>query len=325
MADRSSSLESSRMSADEAGVATSCEAMQLWEGWPNGSSADEASTTLSHQPDMLSSLLSHFHPLAPSDDQSGPGGAFVFQEPAESEATVSFNGMARNHVHLGPCDLMSQLNLHSKAPGMAPLQMWQTSLPGPESPSSPLALHKWDHGHHAPWPGATSSATIQLLQDAMADNSHEQAESRSRKLELFSCTDHRQQSFHGTDHHAGRIFVPAAHNGPCSDSIHIHNNFEAPPSHVWTSAASPEAFSVVESGSRASTRSQQLTNFVRIAQEQRSVDNCSDPDNSVHTVRSYGEYPQGKSPGSKSGKQVSEAELTGPPPKRPHLQAVQYL
>lgn len=151
----------------------------------------------------------------------------------------------------------------------------------------------------------------------MAENSHDaalQAE-RSKKLELFSFAD--RQQFHG-DHNASRILVPTAHN--MHSEIHVHNNVGVQPS-AWA-AASPEAYSMVESGSRASTRSQQFMNLVRIAQEQRSVE-CSGPD-SAH-VRGYGDYNQGKAAGSKSGKHrqlQGGEESNGPAPKRPHLQAV---
>ncbi|KAG0578583.1 hypothetical protein M758_4G031100 [Ceratodon purpureus] len=354
MADLNSSLESSGVSADETSTSaaaahstpSSCETM-LWEGWnsqPN-STADEASTTLTqlpelvtssssrlsfhHQSDMLSTMLSHFNPLAAHTESEDHSPGSFFQESAESEGTVSFGGgmtnSAKNAYLSGiPCPLPSKREdlshfLYSKSSGMPPLPMWQSL--GPESPSSPLALHnaKWDG--HGPWPGATSSATIQLLQDAIAENSQDaalQAELRSKRLELFPFGD--RQQFHG-DHHASRInLVPTAHN--MHNEIHVHNNFGVPP--ISWPAASPEAYSIVESGSRASTRSQQFMNFVRIAQEQRPVE-CSDPD-SGH-IHGYGDYNQEKAVGLKSGRHrqlQGGEELNGPAPKRPHLQAIDH-
>ena len=336
MADRNSSLESSGLSAEETctsavgapahSTPSSCETM-LWEGWTSQgmSTADEASTTalhlpelatssssrlsFHHQSDLLSTMLSHFQPLTSQTDAEDHSPGSFFQEHADSDAAVSFGGMSANpskNVYLSgiPCPLPSKRDesfsqyLYSKSGTLPQLQVWQP-LPGPESPSSPLTLS------HGPWPGATSSATIHLLQDAMVESSAHDAE-RSRKLDLFPFGDHQSQ-FHG-DH--GRILVPTAHN--VHSDIHVHNNFgvQATP---WTPL--PETHSVVEPIRGTSTRSQQFMNFVRIAQEQRAVEH-SDPDNSSHD-RGYG--------GSKSGKhrQMQGGENSiEPAPKRPHLQAV---
>lgn len=341
MADRNASVESSPSSHSGTSAAgthsnpSSCETM-LWEGWASqpSSAADEASTntlhlpelaasssssrlSFHHQSDMLSTMLAHFHPLAPNADvtEDHSPGSFFHPEPQESDSpTAVFGAMPPKTTYLSgiPSPLPSKRDdhlfqfLYTKPP----LQMWQSL--GPESPSSPLTLHNVQGA----WPAAPSSATMQLLQDVA--ESHEVAE-RS-KFFAFDSSPVGERSggqFH-SDHHAGRILVPTAHN--VHSEIHVHNNFGVQPS-AWT--ATPEAHPLGENLGRGSTRPQQLMNFVRLAQEQRSMDHNSDLDG-----RGYGDHGKIGSKGdhiTRPGKHRGGDEANPPAPKRPHLQAVREL
>lgn len=220
MTDLNSSLESPGSSVEETpaaanSVATSCEAM-MWEAWSTQpSTGDEASTSkldllpelvsssnsrLSfQQSDLLSNMLSSFHPLSQhssagfelSHNRGGSEHSPEFLQEGSSEAdteTSSFGDLyinrqtsrnsflgsiacplPSNHSDSGKNIRREDLSNQLGAKSSAPLQLWQSL--GPESPSSPLACHnigyrhshgeKWETGSqsHSPWPTVSNTSS----------------------------------------------------------------------------------------------------------------------------------------------------------------------
>lgn len=302
MADLSSSVQSSRLSAEDATVATtnsapttaspstavasSCDAL-MWEGWnshPSCSTGDEASTSSMallpelaptpsssasrfHYPsDALCNMLSSFHPLAVHPQTSDDNAGFLHHlEPPDSDAAVAFGELPKSSTYF--TGIPYHLTRHNDHIPQWKSSQWQA----PQGPHQ--GLHQGSHqGLHQGldsrefmrW-DSPQWPTIQLFHDDDDGNGNVHL----RDVNTF---DHVHAQPHSKKLELFSNFGTFADHH--SEMISMNNPIlvanqtsvsMAPTAWITTSSTTPEHShtSALES---PTARSQQLLSFVRTAQ-----------------------------------------------------------